>query len=127
MREVEILWVLTPEASSVFSQLFDEDSYEHFLIKIPGLLVMTDWINDEDETALLEASRQIIDRAETIAKKNDTLLGFKYLNYASKDQNPLASYGTENLAKLKFIASFLDPTGVFQRLQNDGFLISKAN
>ena len=51
---------------------------------------MTDWSNDEDETALLEASRQIIDRAETVAKKNGTFLGFKYLNYASKDQNPLA-------------------------------------
>lgn len=118
---------LDPRGQQCTFYHFLQNLQEYFLTVIPGLLAMTDWNNDEDETALLEASRQIIDRAETVAKKNDTFLGFKYLNYASKDQNPLASYGTENLAKLKSIASSFDPAGVFQRLQNDGFLISKVD
>ena len=51
---------------------------------------------------------------------------YRYLNDASRDQNPLATYGTENLQRLKQIAIRYDPGEVFQKLQNDGFLVSKA-
>lgn len=88
---------------------------------------MTDWSNSEDEAAMSEAGRQIVDCAEATARKNGTFLDFKYSNYASKDQNPLASYGEESLTRLKLIATSVDPTGVFQKLQNDGFLVSKID
>lgn len=43
-----------------------------------------------------------------------------------RDQNPLASYGNETLEKLKEIAGKYDPEGVFQTLQNGGWLLSMA-
>lgn len=51
---------------------------------------------------------------------------FVYLNDASRDQNPLASYGAENLSRLRAISREYDPEQVFQKLQNGGFLLSRA-
>ncbi|KAJ5805940.1 FAD-binding type 2 [Penicillium pulvis] len=89
-------------------------------------LVMTEWTNREDEPAVLEAARKIIDAAETIAKKNGTYLKFKYANYSSRDQDPQSTYGAENLARLRSIASKVDPNGVFQSLQYGGWLVSQT-
>ncbi|KXG49321.1 FAD-binding, type 2 [Penicillium griseofulvum] len=90
------------------------------------LLVMVDWSHPEDEATMLAASRKIIDQAEFVAKKNGTYLDFKYSNYSSRDQDPLAAYGSENLSKLRSVAKEVDPHGVFQKLQNDGWLLSKT-
>ena len=51
---------------------------------------------------------------------------FVYLNDAARDQNPLGSYGVENVAKLKAVSRKYDPQQIFQKLQNDGFLLSKS-
>jgi hypothetical protein len=48
------------------------------------------------------------------------------MNDASRDQNPLASYGTTNVEKLENISKKYDPQRVFQKLQNNGFLLSKV-
>ena len=45
---------------------------------------------------------------------------FVYMNDASRDQNPLASYGRNNLEKLRRIAKAYDGAEMFQRLQNGG-------
>jgi hypothetical protein len=47
------------------------------------------------------------------------------MNDASRDQNPLASYGKDNVQKLKTVAAKYDPSQVFQKLQNGGFLLSR--
>lgn len=51
---------------------------------------------------------------------------FIYLDYAYKTQDPLASYGEENLAKMKKVAEKYDPEGVFQTMVPGGFKLSKA-
>jgi len=85
-----------------------------------------DWSNPEDEAVVLEASRKIIDQAGTVGRKNETYLDFKYSNYCSRDQDPLASYGAESVSKLRSIVKEIDPRGVFQKLQNDGWLLSET-
>ena len=87
---------------------------------------MADWKTPEDEELVRNSVRKILDTAERVSKKNGTYLPFVYSNYASRDQDPLASYGTENLQKLKDIAKKYDPDAVFQTLQNGGWLVSKA-
>ena len=47
-----------------------------------------------------------------------------YLNYADKSQDPLSSYGKENLQKLREVSKRYDPQQVFQRLCAGGFKIS---
>jgi hypothetical protein len=63
---------------------------------------------------------------EELGKARGSHLAFKYMNDASRDENPLASYPAANLARLKSIAATYDPAGVFQTLQNGGFLLSKS-
>jgi hypothetical protein len=87
---------------------------------------MADWKDPAAETSVRKACKIIADKCEEVSKKNGTYLPFKYANYSSRDQNPLASYGEKNLQKLKEIALKYDPEAVFQRLQNGGWLVSRA-
>ncbi|GAB1196933.1 hypothetical protein APSETT444_006213 [Aspergillus pseudonomiae] len=87
-------------------------------------LVRADWKNAKDEELVREAVRKIIDAAELEAKQAGVYLPYLYSNYASRDQDPLASYGVENAKRLQEIALKYDPDGVFQTLQNGGWLLS---
>lgn len=51
---------------------------------------------------------------------------FLYMNDASRDQNPIATYGIDNVKKLKSIAQKYNKSGLFQTQQNGGFLLSKV-
>nr|POE87140.1 bifunctional solanapyrone synthase [Quercus suber] len=52
------------------------------------------------------------------------LLPWVYMNYADKSQDPLRSYGAENVQKIKDVAARYDPHQVFQKLCPGGFKIS---
>ncbi|PIG82786.1 hypothetical protein AARAC_005136 [Aspergillus arachidicola] len=68
-------------------------------------LAMADWNNPADGDRVRQAMRHIVDAAEATAKANGTYLPYQYCNYASPDQDPLASYGAEDLERLREIAS----------------------
>ncbi|GKZ26172.1 hypothetical protein AbraIFM66951_010044 [Aspergillus brasiliensis] len=89
-------------------------------------LARADWKNLQDEERVRDAVRKIVDAAEFAAKRMGAYLPYKYSNYAAWDQDPLASYGTENVRRLKEVARKYDPEGVFQTLQNGGWLLSKV-
>lgn len=98
-----------------------------YLTNIPaGLAISADFKNPKDEEFVHKVCRDVVDTVEAVGKKNGTYLPYQYSNYSAKDQNPLASYGVENLRKLKDIALRYDPEGVFQTLQSGGWLVSKA-
>lgn len=61
--------------------------------------------------------------AESIGADNP----FIYLDYADKTQDPLSSYGSDNVALLRDAAAKYDPNGVFQTLLPGGFKISKVD
>ncbi|GKU03201.1 fad containing protein [Fusarium langsethiae] len=65
--------------------------------------------------------RDLCEFADTIEGGN---LEWTYLNYADKSQNPLGSYGPENIRKMKDAAAKYDPGQVFQKLVPGGFKIS---
>jgi hypothetical protein len=55
------------------------------------------------------------------------LLPWVYMNYADKSQDPLASYGLDNVKKLREAAQKYDPDRVFQTLCPGGFKISDVS
>lgn len=71
-------------------------------------------------------SIQTTDKWRTLSQARNLDIDFIYMNDASRDQNPIASYGAANVAQLKSIALLYDPDEVFQNLQNDGFLLRKV-
>ncbi|KAF1850327.1 FAD-binding domain-containing protein [Cucurbitaria berberidis CBS 394.84] len=50
---------------------------------------------------------------------------WQFMNYADSYQNPLGSYGAENVAKIKAASAKYDPKGIFQTRCPGGFKISK--
>jgi hypothetical protein len=49
-----------------------------------------------------------------------------YLNYAGSGQDPLGSYGSDNVAFIRATAAKYDPTGAFQKHVPGGFKISRT-
>ncbi|KAH8879824.1 FAD-binding domain-containing protein [Thozetella sp. PMI_491] len=79
----------------------------------------------ELKEAVFPIFQQAIDEIERFAISLDANVEFRYLNYCDGSQNPLSTYGEENIAKMKSAAAKYDPTGVFQTRLPGGFKISK--
>ena len=60
-------------------------------------------------------------QANEAARDMGLLHDFVYLNYANQAQDPISTYGRENVASLKRAAKRYDPRGIFQRQVPGGF------
>lgn len=60
------------------------------------------------------------------AKDGIRSVGFRYLNYSDISQDPLSTYGEENVTQMREVAVKHDPTGVFQNRVPGGFKIWKV-
>jgi hypothetical protein len=85
--------------------------------------------------AVRDARQEAIGREKVIAWKNAVedfakSVGahdkFIYLDYANEAQDPLRSYGVENVNFMKAVAAKYDPEGIFQTRCPGGFKISKV-
>ncbi|KAK4224102.1 hypothetical protein QBC38DRAFT_515700 [Podospora fimiseda] len=81
----------------------------------------------EQEVCAYPLVKQWMEEVKEFAKSIDGMLPWVYLNYADKSQDPLSSYGKENLEKIRETAKKYDPEGVFQTLCPGGFKISKVD
>lgn len=86
-----------------------------------------DWDKQEDDDLVRSVSIETSDYWDRIAQEQGLYLPFICMDHASRDQNPLASYGPDSLAKLRAISEKYDASQTFQqKLQNGGFLLSLA-
>lgn len=85
----------------------------------PLLLWMVNimWGEKADDERVLGAAGKMRERSVEEGKKRGLFVEYTYMNYASQFQDVMASYGAENVARLKAVANKYDPTGVFQKLQ----------
>jgi hypothetical protein len=91
-----------------------------------GWETLIDWEREEDDDLVRSVSIETTKQWDKLAKERGIYLPFTYMDHSSRDQNPLASYGPENIARLKRISRKYDPSQAFQKLQKDGFLLSKS-
>lgn len=80
----------------------------------------------EQEAAVYPKVKSWVDEVKAYAASIDGNLEWTYLNYADSSQDVLASYGAENLKKMKAVAAKYDPDQVFQKLCPGGFKLSKV-
>ncbi|KUI55737.1 Bifunctional solanapyrone synthase [Cytospora mali] len=89
------------------------------------ILIVCRWKKEEDDAAIYQmvstALKRIKLKAASLGLQND----FVYMNYASMFQDVISSYGSDNKARLKDIASKYDPARVFQELQPGHFELDK--
>ncbi|KAL7929298.1 hypothetical protein V8C35DRAFT_316036 [Trichoderma chlorosporum] len=81
----------------------------------------------EQERFAYNLVRNWVQDVKQFAATIDGNLPWTYLNYADKSQDPLASYGLDNVRKIKKVAAKYDPGQVFQILSPGGFKISNVS
>ncbi|KAF2844572.1 FAD-binding domain-containing protein [Plenodomus tracheiphilus IPT5] len=68
-----------------------------------------------------EALKDFMKLFEDVLREESVLHRFKYLNFAASFQDPFASFGSDEVSKLKAVAKKYDPKGVFQKQVPGGF------
>lgn len=81
----------------------------------------------EQEQVLREKGQELVDQVKAYSESIGGQLDWLYVNYADTKQNPLASYGKENVEFLKAVAQKYDPEGVFQTVAASTFNISDVD
>ncbi|KAF1844012.1 FAD-binding domain-containing protein [Cucurbitaria berberidis CBS 394.84] len=84
------------------------------------------WQGAQQDALFQGAGADLINRIRAYAESIGADNPYLYLDYADKTQDPLKSYGPENVQKMKAAAKKYDPHGVFQNLVPGGFKISKV-
>ncbi|KAB8230965.1 uncharacterized protein BDW43DRAFT_283860 [Aspergillus alliaceus] len=72
------------------------------------------WENGADNKFFNGLGYRMLHEVEAFAKKVHADYRYIYLNYAAPDQDPLHSYGEDNLRELARVAKKYDPDAVFQ-------------
>lgn len=86
-----------------------------------------EWPKDLSNGAtVVEAHDELVRGVEKLAREQGQLLDYLCPSFARASQKVIGSFGEDNLKKMKEVAAKYDPEGVFQKLQNDGFLLRYA-
>jgi hypothetical protein len=64
---------------------------------------------------------------EKFGEARKSSVDWRYLNYVDQTQNPLRSYGKQNVDFMRKVATKYDPDGVFQDKMVSGWKISKID
>ncbi|KAI8957385.1 FAD-binding domain-containing protein [Daldinia sp. FL1419] len=84
------------------------------------------WTDPADDKQVHSVLTQIGDYVKSRSQARKLYDPFIFANIAARDQNVLASYGSQNLNFLRTVSQKYDRSGTFQRLQNGGFLVSRS-
>ena len=79
------------------------------------------WSNSTANDLVEKKAGQVVGEIAGLAKSMGLLHEFQYLNYADPSQNPIGSYGPENVERLRKASRKYDPSGIFQRQVPGGF------
>lgn len=83
-------------------------------------LVSAAWWNAADDETVDAALRSLHGKIETAAIAADAKVDYIFMNDANAKQEVIASYGPENVRKMKEVANRYDPHRVFQQLVTGG-------
>lgn len=88
---------------------------------VVSVLLLTYWSDQSDDETVGETMKGILASIRDVAVGKHTDVEFIYLNYASKFQDPIASYGREIQHQLQQTSKKYDSKGLFQRGVPGGF------
>jgi hypothetical protein len=91
-----------------------------------NVLIPSAWKHEKDDEIVHTLVRRIFDQAVEEGKRRGLYKDFKYMNYASANQDVLKGYGEENYQRLRAIAAKYDPEQVFQKLMPGYFKFGGA-
>jgi hypothetical protein len=83
-----------------------------------------EWSHESDDTTVIAGIKAVLDQSVSAAKERGLYHPFKYMNYAAIDQDPIGSYGNDNIEFLKRVREVYDAEGVFTTLVPGGHKIN---
>ena len=83
-----------------------------------------EWSRESDDPTVIAGIKAVLEQSVSAAKERGLYHPFKYMNYSAKDQNPIRSYGKENIEFLKRVREAYDADGVFTTLMPGGHKIT---
>ncbi|KAK0636070.1 hypothetical protein B0T17DRAFT_612854 [Bombardia bombarda] len=81
------------------------------------------WASSALDEVVESSCKDLIGSVNALAAKRKLGNGFVYVNYADSSQDVFASYGKENLARLRLVAKKWDPKGLYQKLWRGYFKV----
>ncbi|KAI0014556.1 putative oxidoreductase, partial [Xylariomycetidae sp. FL0641] len=90
-------------------------------------LLTQGWTDEADDAAIRDAADALIKAVEDAARELNAYDPFLYLNYATKKQGAIASYGEANVRKMRRLQDRVDPERIFTRLVPGGFKIPASD
>ncbi|KAH8788064.1 hypothetical protein F5883DRAFT_657513 [Diaporthe sp. PMI_573] len=92
---------------------------------VVNVLLLSYWTDKKDDERMIAFMQKALKRIEQNADARGQLVPFIYWNYAFSHQDPLRSYGEENIRKLQEASKKYDAKGVFQTACPGGFKLFK--
>jgi hypothetical protein len=83
-----------------------------------------EWSYESDDTTVIAGIKAVLEQSVSAAKERGLYHPFKYMNYAAIDQDPIGSYGDDNIEFLKRVREVYDAEGVFNTLVPGGHKIN---
>ncbi|KAI0521299.1 hypothetical protein F5B22DRAFT_596436 [Xylaria bambusicola] len=83
-----------------------------------------EWSQQSDDKIVIAGIKAVLSQSVAAAKERELYHPFKYMNYAAEDQDPVASYGADNVVFLKKAKEMYDSEGFFTKLVAGGFKIN---
>lgn len=80
----------------------------------------------EQEAVAKEQMRKFGEATMEYARSLDAAVEWEYINYAYDWQDPLATYGQENIDRIRAAAAKHDPSGIFQNRAPGGYKITRS-
>ncbi|KAK7937857.1 FAD binding domain protein [Apiospora aurea] len=75
-----------------------------------------EWSHESDDGSVIAGIKAVLEQSIAAAKERGLYHPFKYMNYAAEDQDPIASYGVDNVEFLKKVQNMYDADGLFREL-----------
>ncbi|TGJ85359.1 hypothetical protein E0Z10_g3428 [Xylaria hypoxylon] len=126
VANIVVAYTLEPFPPALYARHGDTNPFGLGTNKTQSLLISgftASWTDPADDDQVEKAARALIDAIDNDARRLGTYNPFLYLNYAAPWQDPIASYGAENVRKLHKVAREVDPQGVFTHQVPGGFKI----
>lgn len=111
----------SPKDGNGFSKLLLPD----YLLIISDILIVilmsALWPNPTFDSIIEKTANKLTSDIACIAEEMGLLHKFQYINYADLSQNPIGSYGRDNMEFLRKVSRKYDAKGVFQKQAPGGF------
>ncbi|KAF9869992.1 geranylgeranyl pyrophosphate synthase [Colletotrichum karsti] len=82
-----------------------------------------EWSDEANDAIVTAGIQSVLEQSVAAAKERGLYHPFKYMNYAAEDQDPVGSYGDENVEFLKKVKETYDSEGLFAKLVPGGHKI----